>query len=268
MAGSRLESLTLRGRSALLEAFADTIKQLRSAVVAGSIWLVTLWFLARNAIDPRYSHSLVATNIPRLAHAVGQIGTLLLLFVVATALGLVSQQVFRAPAIWVANAAAFLIRLAESFFLMAREKFTASPPALRRFQDWESIAVDLARRIVARHAAEIASAAPNGQVRKMQHLVYRTVDAEIFRELNDRVNTSSPYINALDDLSALRLAVTVPMIGLSIAISANVHWYLILLLLAPAVIAFQAVDYRRQRDYQLEQAVWPRIDLMQLAATL
>src|SRR6185503_16905479 len=131
----------------MLEVFSEVARQLRAAVASGALWVLSIWLIGRRYLDPYYSKSLIASTLGRLTEAVGKTGSLVLLLVFAGIIGTISQQVFRAPALWIANISMHAVRLAEvvivHLIIAVKRKHI-----LRRFEGWESVPVDLARRIL------------------------------------------------------------------------------------------------------------------------
>ncbi len=165
------------------DAILDIAREARVAALAGFAWILAIWIALRPGIDPEISTSATAVAIARLSGILGNVGGLFVLFLVALGLGTVSLQVFRAPAIWVANLSTLIVRSAEALIvkLLAWPRKTA--PKLRRYSEWEPVAVDLARRIIHEHRRELDGYARTGEGQNLEQALYYELDRAKHQEL-------------------------------------------------------------------------------------
>lgn len=243
----------------------EILREVRAAVLAGVAWMLTIWIALRAGIDPAVSDSATATAIARLSVILGNIGGLLALLIVAVGLGTISQQVFRAPSIWIANFSTYLVRGVEAIIV----KLLALPkkaPKLKRYSAWEPVAVDLARRILRRHQDEVMAAMPSGMESEYEHMVYAEVDRLIFQELQP--SDEDGRLRSLDDQAGTRLATVIPVAAFVVTASLQLSPYFAVFAPAPFIIAFQAGAIRNLRDLTLQRDVWQQIDLAAMATSL
>ncbi len=233
----------------------DALRDLSAAIAAGGIWAFDLWLLFMNSLDPESSSSAAAQTIRGIGRAFGTTGSLVVALLAAAVLGSVSLQVFRAPAVWLANLATLLVRVVEAG-VAAAIATKRNQPVLRRHCR-EFIAVDLARRIVSHHSREIETAAggPGADAVAASDRVYAELDQRIMFELANPQPTSA--FAEFDRIAGLRLALVLPLLGLAVTAAAKYGLGYLLTVPLPFVIAFQAVDYRYQRDAELERLLWP-----------
>lgn len=245
----------------------EILREARAPALAGATWLLAIWLALRHGIDPAESHSRTAEVVDRLSTILGKAGGLLVLLAVGIGLGTVSQQVFRAPAIWIANGSTYVVGLTEALIVRALAR-KGTPPKLKRFSTWEPAAVDFARRMLHRHQPEVAAAAPAGKESAYQQALYVEIDRLKCNELQRADDPADGFARTLNEQAALRFSVVVPLIVLVATASIELSpWYAIFAP-APFVIAFQAGTLRALRDAALEQRVWPKVDLGAIAATL
>jgi hypothetical protein len=194
------------------------------------------------------------------------VGGLFTLLIVAIGLGTISQQVFRAPSIWIANLATLLVAGTEAIVLKILAWPKKEEPKLRRYAAWEPVAVDLARRIMSQHSEEVIAAAPSGMESEFEQSVYAEIDRLVFRELQPP--TGDEHLRSLDDQAGIRLAVVIPVASLVAVATFKLSPYFAVFTPAPFVIAFQAGAIRSLRDLALQRDIWRRIDLGAIASEL
>jgi hypothetical protein len=224
----------------------ETIRGFRGAIAAGSVWLLVLWIGFHNHIDPKQSHSATAKVLGRLAEVLGQTGGLVTLLIVAAAAGSVSQQVFRAPAMWIGIVSTRFVRLAEDVIASVIGRLRRRR-VLRRFEGWEPFAVDLARRMVETDATRAKM--PTSSMRQ----AYRLYDRLIREELLDP-SRHTTLIHVLDEQANLRFGMVIPLLALTIALGLGLDPWLWVLAPIPFVISFQAGEFRGLCNELLEVA--------------
>lgn len=229
----------------------ETIRGFRGAISAGAIWLLVLWIGFHNHIDPKQSHSATAQVLGRLAEVLGQTGGLVTLLIVAAAAGSVSQQVFRAPAMWIGIMSTWFVRIAEGIITGTIGRVRRRH-ILRRFESWKPFAVDLARRMVEAEAEQRDKADTMSRQEKRRQ--YRNYDRKIRKELLDPTKHGT-LIHVLDEQANLRFGLVIPLLALTTALGVNLDPWLWVLAPIPFIISFQAGEFRGLCNEMVETAV-------------
>lgn len=219
----------------------ETIRGFRGSIAAGSIWILAVWVAFHSHIDPQVSQSPTATVLGRLAQILGQTGSLIALLILAAAAGSVSQQVFRAPAMWIGRISTWFVRLIETIIafiigVVRRRR------VLRRFESWTPFPVDLARRMVEEQANELKEGGAH-MSREERHTEYRVYDRRIREELLDPAKHAT-LIHVLDEQANLRFGLVIPILALTAALALDLSRWFWVLALIPFVISFQAGEFR------------------------
>jgi hypothetical protein len=228
----------------------ETIRGFRGAIAAGSIWILAVWVAFHSHIDPQVSHSATATVLGRLVELLGQAGSLIALLILAAAAGSVSQQIFRAPSMWLGSISTWFVRIIEATVasvigIIRRRR------VLRRFESWTPFAVDLARRMVESQETHLRATGSH-MSRQDKQETYRLYDRSIRQELLDP-SKHATLIHVLDEQANLRFGLVIPILALTIALALDLSQWFWLLALVPFVISFQAGEYRELCNELLEK---------------
>jgi hypothetical protein len=229
----------------------ETIRGFRGAIAAGTIWLLATWIAFHKHIDPQVSHSATASVLGRLAHLLGQTGSLIALLILAAAAGSVSQQIFRAPAMWIGLMSTWVVRTTEAG-ISEMIGFIRGRRVLRRFEDWEPYAVDLARRMVD-HDETMRGDSGVTLSSEQARRAYRAYDRRIRQELLDPSRHSS-LIHVLDEQANLRFGLVIPLLALIVALAAHLSGWFWILAPVPFIISFQGGEFRGLCNELLESA--------------
>jgi hypothetical protein len=227
----------------------ESIRGFRVAIAAGVIWLIAAWVGFSGQLDPDPPNNAAAELLHRSADVFGQTGGFLVLLLLAVAIGSVSQQVFRAPAMWICVVSMMAVAGIETaaIWILGLLKKRA---ILRRFEEWQPPAVDLARRLV---APEYAASTTASQRRNAMER-YRRVDHTIRRALLDPAEEGS-LIRLLDEQANLRFGLVIPLGALAAAMVVQVSLWFLLLTPIPFAVAFQAGEFRAMCNDLLTELV-------------
>jgi hypothetical protein len=238
----------------------DALRSLRTTLLAGGLWLCALWLI--------FGHNLIRTAkrpdieplLDPLARAFGQVGAVAALSLAAFAVGALSLQIFRAPSVWLTNAASLAVIGVEAAVVRLIAVFRRSNPPLRRYQNWHPMSVDLARRLVENHSDDLRRTSEEIQkpVDELRRRAYDIVDRAIALELRGSAEEGS-YARLLYERASAQLGLVVPVLAFSIALGWRVSAYLFVPALAAGTIGFAAVDYRRDLERELDARVWPGV---------
>jgi hypothetical protein len=245
------------------------IRALRDYVASGIIWILVIWTVFSNSFGhaTRQGDTLASVYQP-LIPAIQNISSLVALCAIAAVLGSVSIQVFRAPAIWLCNLCVVCMTKVEHLFITVGARYRTES-TVRRFRDRETIPVDIARRYLANHRTEIEAAAGAASVNvdRLKEVIYHKVD-ELHWKLIQGPEQPNPMISDSHGQSLFRLCLVVPLLCLSIALAIRVSPGYLIVAAAPLVIAFQASDYRFQRDQLLYEEFDNSISFDEIARRL
>jgi hypothetical protein len=237
------------------------IRTFRDAVFAGIIWILVIWidFTTQLGYKPSSDSKLFGVLQP-LADTIKNLGSTIALLVLAALIGSVSIQVFRAPSLWVCNLASTAVRVVERVIIAVLDKLR-NRRTLRRYDTWEPIPVDPARRIIHHHreAIMLKGGSPERNAR-LEQLVYSEFDLLRRRELYDPTKRDG-LIQELYNAASFRLAMIVPLFAIVISLAIRFGPGFAVLIPFPFIIAFQAMGYRAQCDRELEDLIWPKLNL-------
>lgn len=237
------------------------IRTFKDAIFAGIIWMFAIWVDFADQLGYRAASggNLIGVIRP-LAGTIKNLGSTIALLVVATLIGSVSIQVFRAPSLWVCNLASAAVRAAEKLIISLLDK-RRHMRTLRRFDTWEPIPVDAARRFVRHHNDAIALKGANPEkTARLEQLVYSEFDLLRRRELYDPTKRDG-LVQELYNAASFRLAIVIPLFAIAASLTLRFGLGFAVLIPFPFIIAFQAVGYRAQCDRELEDLLWPKLDL-------
>jgi hypothetical protein len=196
----------------------------------------------------------------------GATGGLVVLLSLAIGIGSLSEHILRAPALWLANATGWLVGRVEAAIIDLLEK-RSGDRKLRRFESWQPVPVDRARRILRLHASEVESASRSANDSAFEGAVYRRIEALLFREAN-REGEQADHRRQIESEASMRLTLAWPLIGLTAVLAAVFGIWFALLAPAPFVIAFQGAELRARCDAELEPLVWSQVELGEIASEL
>lgn len=244
------------------EGVGSAIRSIRTTTFAGLLWAIALWLAVGEQFDATdRGVEEQASGVDRLVDlfdALGDIGAAIAFSLLIFLLGAVSQQVFRAPAIWTMNLAGVLVQVTERGAASVIGHFR-KVQVIRRYDAWRPAAVDLARRILDEYLVEIRQrAATELEFASLRQEVYAALDKEIRLEL-ESPDRSATYLRRLDDQATVRLSLVFPTFALIAALAWRVEPLFALALPAAMVLAFQAMEDRWMRDDELSSAVWARV---------
>lgn len=228
------------------------IRILRDYVASGVIWILVIWTIFSKSFGhATHQGDTLGSVFKPLIPAIQNVSSLLALCAIAAILGSVSVQVFRAPALWLCNLSVGCMTWVERLFIKTAARYRGES-TVRRFRDRQSIPVDIARRYVANHRKEIEATATALSVDsdRLKEVLYHKVD-ELHWKLIQSPEAPHPMITDAHGQSLFRLCLVVPLLCLSIALAIKVSPGYLIIAAAPFIIAFQASDYRFQRDQLL-----------------
>lgn len=247
----------------------ELVRAVRDYVASGVIWILAVWTIFSSSFGHKtHQGDTLASVYKPLIPTIQNVSTLVALCAIAAVLGSVSVQVFRAPAIWICNLAVASVKVVEELLISITSKHH-NESTVRRFRDRETIPVDLARRYVANRKADITAAAKAASVDadRLSEVVYHEADKEHWK-LTRSPNPPNATITDFHGQSVFRLCLVVPLLCLSFALAIKISPGYLLVAIAPFIIAFQASDYRYERDQMLYEEFDKTISFDALAKRL
>jgi hypothetical protein len=228
----------------------EALSSLRTSTFVGLVWFGVIWVAFGTRIVKASHEKDRVVPLSELSHVFGHVGATIAVALATFLVGAVSLQVFRAPAIWLANLATTVIVTSEWLVVQAAAVL-GDRSILRRYEGWRPIAVDLPRRIL---DDRVSLAGWEGD----RHEAYVLIDRAILRELEDPA-LAGTYLRRLNGRAALRLGLVIPVLVLVLVFAWRLDVWFLVLLPVPLVLGFQAADYRAERDACLTDVVLKKV---------